>query len=246
MTTATQELLFDLEEKKPETEPVEDEVAEDTEVEQAEEETETATEAEAEAEEEEEDQLPLRKEYKGYSTENLCDAPDQILFELLQMCHPDDRNLRWLNRDRKEAYDIGRGDVLCAIQKRGDRMLCSLGYPTKLASIYINKYTGCRHSYAELVGRRGAGAGAGSMLKSDLEWWVNQINESENWTILEHWLPEDKADPKLKLNYLKEKLADLEAQKNPYYGKAEHKKKIKEAELAVRMEEIKVSALKNS
>ena len=238
MTTATQELLFDLEEKKPEAEPIEDEVVEDTEVEEAEaEETET-TEAEAEEEgEEEEDQLPLRKEYKGYSTENLCDAPDQTLFELLQMCHPDDRNLRWLNRDRKEAYDIGRGDVLCAIQKRGDRMLCSLGYPTKLASIYINKYTGCRHSYEELVDRRRTSKG---------DWNTDRINQSENWTILEHWLPEEKADPRLKLNYLKEKLADLEAQKNPYYGKAEHKKKIKEAELAVRMEEIKVSALKNS
>ena len=237
MTTATQELLFDLEEKKPEAESTEGEVVEDTEAEA--EETET-TEAEAEAEEEEEeeeekDQLPLRKEYKGYSTENLCDAPDQTLFELLQMCHPDDRNLRWLNRDRKEAYDIGRGDVLCAIQKRGDRMLCSLGYPTKLASVYINKYTGCRHAYGELVSRHSKG-----------NWEEDRINQSENWTILEHWLPEEKADPKLKLNYLKEKLAHLEAQKNPYYGKAEHKKKIKEAELAVRMEEIKVSALKNS
>ena len=240
MTTATQELLFDLEEKKPEAEPIEDEVVEDK-VEEAEAEE---TEAEEEDEEEEEkDQLPLRKEYKGYSTENLCDAPDQTLFELLQMCHPDDRNPRWLNRNRKEAYDIGRGDVLCAIQKRGDRMLCSLGYPTKLASIYVNKYTGCRHSYAELVGRS---AGKGSMLKTDSDWWTDRINESENWTILEHWLPEDKADPKLKLQYLKRELANLVADKNPYLGKAEHKKKIKEAELAVRMEEIKVSALKNS
>jgi hypothetical protein len=238
MTTATQELLFELEKKKPvEVEPIEDE---DTEVEEAEE---TETETEAEEEEDDEDLLPIRKEYKGYSSETLCDAPDQTLFELLQMCHPDDRNPRWLNRDRKEAYDIGRGDVLCAIQKRGDRILCSLGYPTKLASIYVNKYTGCRHSYAELVGRS---AGKGSMLKSDLAWWEDRINQSENWTILEHWLPEEKADPKLKLKYLKRELANLEADKKPYYGKAEHKKKIKEAELAVRMEEIKVSALKNS
>jgi len=239
MTTATQELLFELEEKKPvEVEPIEDEV-EDTEVEA--EETETAT--EAEEEEEDEDLLPIRKEYKGYSSETLCDAPDQTLLELLQMCHPDDRNPRWLNRDRKEAYDIGRGDVLSAIEKRGDRILCSLGYPTKLASIYVNKYTGCRHSYAELVGRS---AGKGSMLKSDLAWWEHRINQSENWTILEHWLPEEKADPKIKLKYLKRELANLVADKKPYYGKAEHKKKIKDAELAVRMEEIKVSALKNS
>ncbi len=232
LTTATQELLFELEEKPvvEEVEPIEDEVVETEEAE----ETETESEAEAE-EEEEEDQLPLRKEYKGYSTEKLCDAPDQTLFELLLMCHPDDRNRRWLNRDRKEAYDIGRGDVLCAIQKRGDRILCSLGYPTKLASIYVNKYTGCRHAYRELVDRRNKG-----------NWDEDRINQSENWTILEHWLPEEKADPKLKLNHLKRELADLEADKKPYYGKAEHKKKIKEAELAVRMEEIKVSALKNS
>jgi hypothetical protein len=238
MTTATQELLFELEEKPvvEEVEPIEDEVVETEEAEA--EETETATEAEAEAEEEEEDQLPLRKEYKGYSTENLCDAPDQTLLELLLMCHPDDRNRRWLNnRDREEAYDIGRGDVLCAIQKRGDRILCSLGYPTKLASIYINKYTGDRHAYSELVDRR---------MTSKGDWNTDRINQSENWTILEHWLPEEKADPKLKLKYLKRELAQLEAQKNPYYGKAEHKKKIKQAELDVRMEEIKVSALKNS
>jgi hypothetical protein len=84
------------------------------------------------------------------------------------------------------------------------------------------------------------------MLKSDLAWWEDRINQSENWTILEHWLPEEKADPKLKLQYLKRELANLVADKKPYYGKAEHKKKIKDAELAVRMEEIKVSALKNS
>ncbi len=236
MTTATQELLFELEDKPvvEEVEPIEDEVVETEEAEEAE----TESEAEAEAEEEEEeDQLPLRKEYKGYSTETLCDAPDQTLLELLLMCHPDDRNPRWLNRDRKEAYDIGRGDVLCAIQKRGDRILCSLGYPTKLASIYVNKYTGCRHAYSELVDRR---------MTSKGDWNTDRINQSENWTILEHWLPEEKADPKLKLKYLKRELANLEADKKPYYGKAEHKKKIKEAELAVRMEEIKVSALKNS
>ena len=233
MTTATQELLFDLEEKKPEAEPIEDEVVEDTEAEGAETETEAEEIDEEDEEEKHKDDLPLRKEYKGYSAETLCDAPDQTLFELLLMCHPDCRSPHWTGK--KEAYDIGRGDVLCAIQKRGDRILCSLGYPTKLASIYVNKYTGCRHTYRELVNRHSKG-----------NWEEDRINQSENWTILEHWLPEDKADPKLKLQHLKRELADLEAQKNPYYGKAEHKKKIKEAELAVRMEEIKVSALKNS
>ena len=187
-------------------------------------------------EEEEYEELPLVKEYKGYTSETLCDAPNNVLLELLLMCHPDEQS-RWSDDGRTEAYDIGRGDVLSAIQKRDDRILCDLGYPTTLKSIYVNKHTGGERQYGELVGRERR-----NDKKGDWEYHSSrfQFNDSENWAILEHWLPVEMADPSIHLNYLKEKLESIESDKNSY-PKSERKRKLKEAELAVQMEEIKVA-----
>lgn len=147
--------------------------------------------------------LPLMKDYKGFTEETLKDAPNEILVELLHMCHPSDRwpksaNDTVYDKDwnptyisRKEAYDIGRGAVLSEISARGERILHELGYSTKCDTIYVAVHTGREETYGNLISGRNTSLGGYQGLRV------------ESWHLLEVYIPLEKIGYAHKLRYRK-------------------------------------------